>query len=71
MIRYMFSVHLRCIVVVSVSGFCADFMRSIASMCGFAYDLRPNKLGVYGRKFENQSWNGMIGELIAKVCLLA
>ncbi|XP_060078529.1 glutamate receptor-like [Ylistrum balloti] len=52
-------------------GFCADLIHSIASKCGFSYEIRPNKNGVYGKLFDNGSWNGMINELIQEEADLA
>jgi len=47
-------------------GYCPDFLRLLTEIFPFNYDLRLVKDGKYGAE-ENGTWNGMIGELIARV----
>lgn len=51
-------------------GFCADLIKLVAAKCGFDYTIVPNKKSVYGTKISNNTWNGMIGELLEGVCIL-
>jgi Ligated ion channel L-glutamate- and glycine-binding site len=51
-------------------GFCIDLLRMIASMVGFEYriELVPDgKYGVYD--LETGEWNGIVRQLMDKVCL--
>ena len=47
-------------------GYCADLARMIADQVGFAYTIRPVMDGKYGKK-ENNTWNGIVGELVRRV----
>jgi len=51
-------------------GFIPDFMRRLAALLGFYYEIRLVSDGKYGSVMEDGNWNGMIGELIRGVCLL-
>lgn len=52
-------------------GFCVDLLKSIAKNVGFDYEIKvvPDELyGAYDAK--TGEWNGIIKELIEKVCLV-
>ena len=49
-------------------GYCADLTKMIADFVGFDYIIKPVNDTKYGQKGENNnSWNGMVGELIRRV----
>jgi Ligated ion channel L-glutamate- and glycine-binding site len=48
-------------------GYCADLAAAVAKIVNFEYLIRPVKDGNYGKKLDDGSWNGMIGELIREV----
>ena len=48
-------------------GFSIDVLDALAKILGFKYDIYQVSDGKYGSVLPNGSWNGMIGELIAKV----
>lgn len=45
-------------------GYCVDLARKVAHEVGFDYVFQMVKDGAYGSKLPNDSWNGMVGELI-------
>ncbi|KAK6173038.1 hypothetical protein SNE40_016574 [Patella caerulea] len=45
-------------------GYCVDLIALVAKKVGFEYTLLPSN--DYGKKLENGSWTGMIGELVRK-----
>lgn len=49
------------------TGFCKDLLDKLAKDLHFQYDLYlvPDKQ--YGKKKDNTSWTGMVGELVKKV----
>ena len=49
------------------TGFCKDLLDKLAEDLRFQYDLYlvPDKQ--YGKKKNNATWTGMVGELIKKV----
>lgn len=49
-------------------GFSIDVLDGLAKILGFKYDIYQVGDGKYGSALPNGSWNGMIGELIGKVC---
>lgn len=51
-------------------GFSIDVLDALAKILGFKYDIYQVGDGKYGSVLPNGSWNGMIGELIGKVCCL-
>ncbi|KAJ8317822.1 hypothetical protein KUTeg_004626 [Tegillarca granosa] len=53
-----------CISVIVRIRFCADLIKLVAAKCGFDYTIVPNKNSIYGTKISNNTWNGMIGELL-------
>jgi len=50
-------------------GFCIDLLKSVADMTGFDYKIAlvpDGKYGVYN--FDTGEWNGIVRQLIDKVC---
>ena len=52
----------------SFKGYCMDLLDELAIILKFSYEVYTSPDGLYGAETENGSWNGMIGELIRKVC---
>ena len=52
----------------SYEGYCMDLLDELARILKFSYEVYTSPDGLYGAETENGSWNGMIGELISKVC---
>ena len=52
----------------SFKGYCMDLLDELARILKFSYEIYTSPDGLYGAETENGSWNGMIGELIRKVC---
>jgi hypothetical protein len=48
-------------------GFCVDLANLIKDIIKFDYVIVPVKDDNYGSQNENNTWNGMIGELISGV----
>ena len=44
-------------------GFCAELAERVAKSVNFTYEICLVKDGKYGAVNENESWNGMVGEL--------
>ncbi|XP_045206208.1 glutamate receptor 1-like [Mercenaria mercenaria] len=44
-------------------GYCIDMIKGVAEMANFTYILKLVNDSEYGTKGENDSWNGLIGEL--------
>ena len=53
---------------ISFTGYCIDLLNELARNLHFTYDIYPSPDGNYGAETGNGTWNGMIGELINKVC---
>ena len=49
-------------------GYCIDLIEELAKLLKFTYEIYPSPDGFYGAETENGTWDGMIGELISKVC---
>lgn len=49
-------------------GFSIDVLDALSKNLGFKYEIYQSPDGKYGQQLHNSSWNGMIGELINKVC---
>lgn len=45
-------------------GFAVDLIREVASMLNFKYELYLVHDGNFGSKQDDDSWDGMIGELL-------
>ena len=52
----------------SYEGYCIDLLNELARNLKFTYEIYPSPEGLYGAETENGTWNGMIGELVNKVC---
>ena len=48
-------------------GYCADLAKKIANFVGFEYEIHAVKDGKFGQKDINNTWNGMVGELVRHV----
>ena len=48
-------------------GYCADLAKQIAELVDFDYIIKPVKDGKYGGLDDNNTWDGMVGELVRKV----
>ena len=53
-------------------GYCADLVQKIAEEINFEYELKEVADGNYGAPIGDGSdtWNGMVGELIERVCMM-
>ena len=49
-------------------GYCIDLLNELARNLKFTYEIYHSPDGLYGAEKENGTWNGMIGELVNKVC---
>lgn len=54
--------------IVWYEGYCIDLLEELAKILKFTYEIYPSPDGFYGAETENGTWDGMIGELISKVC---
>ena len=48
-------------------GYVVDLMDKVAEIVGFRYRLAHVTDGTYGYRRSDGTWNGMVGELVAKV----
>ena len=48
-------------------GYCADLAKQIAELVEFDYIIKPVKDGKYGGLDDNNTWDGMVGELVRNV----
>ena len=51
-------------------GFCIDLFKELAKMLHFTYEIYVSPDGQYGGIIENDTWNGMMGELVNRVSTL-
>lgn len=51
-----------------LEGFCIDILRELSIRMNFDYEIYPVPDNQYGNEDENGTWNGMIRELMDKVC---
>ncbi len=51
-------------------GYIVDLMNELAQIVGFRYRLVPVWDGKFGYRKEDGSWDGVIGEIVRKVCIL-
>ncbi|XP_067046394.1 glutamate receptor 2-like isoform X1 [Acropora muricata] len=49
---------------VSYEGFCIDLFKELAKVLNVTYEIYLSPDGQYGGKTENDTWNGMMGELV-------
>ena len=52
----------------SYEGYCIDLLNELARNLKFTFEVYAVPDGLYGAETENGTWNGMVGELISKVC---
>lgn len=50
-------------------GFCIDLLEELSKIVGFRYKIVLVADGNYGAPNEKKKWNGMVGELIARVSM--
>ena len=50
-------------------GFAVDLIAEVAKMLNFDYDIYLVHDGKFGSKLADGNWNGMVGELLAGVCV--
>jgi ionotropic glutamate receptor len=50
-------------------GYCVDLIKDIQAIMGFEYELYEVPDGKYGNMDSKMNWNGMIKELMEKVCV--
>ena len=48
-------------------GFCIDLLKSLSDMMGFTYTLYEVGDGNFGTQNDNNTWNGIIGEITQSV----
>lgn len=48
-------------------GFCVDLAERVAEIVKYDYEICLVNDKKYGEKLENETWNGMIGELTREV----
>ncbi|XP_044181464.1 glutamate receptor 2-like isoform X1 [Acropora millepora] len=51
---------------ISYEGFCIDLLKQLAKMLHFTYEIYLSPDGQYGGITENNTWDGMMGELVNK-----
>lgn len=49
-------------------GFCVDILVNLAERLNFTYEIEIVKDKTFGKKNEKGEWNGIIGELVNRVC---
>jgi len=49
-------------------GYCIDLLNELARVLKFTYEIYYSPDGLFGGVNENGTWNGMISELVSKVC---
>lgn len=52
---------------ISYEGFCIDLFKELAKILRFSYEIYVSPDGQYGGITENDTWNGMMGELVNRV----
>ena len=53
---------------ITSEGYCIDLLNELARVLKFTYEIYYSPDGLFGGVYENGTWNGMIGELVSKVC---
>jgi ionotropic glutamate receptor len=54
----------------SFDGYCMDLLHEIQNILKFDYELYPSPDGLVGSMDDKGNWNGIVKELMEKVCLL-
>jgi hypothetical protein len=52
-------------------GFCVDILLDLADRLNFSFEIEIVKDKTFGKKNEKGEWNGIIGELVNRVCHLS
>lgn len=50
-------------------GFCMDILLDLADRLNFTFEIDIVKDKTFGKKNEKGEWNGIIGELVYRVCI--
>lgn len=50
-------------------GYCADLARELTKRLNIKFTINVVKDGQFGKKFDNNTWNGMVGELVRNVSI--
>jgi hypothetical protein len=48
-------------------GFCIDLLEDIAKLNEFEYEIYVVPDGMYGARIDDETWSGMLGELLDAV----
>lgn len=48
-------------------GFCIDLMDKLSEVLGFSYRISLVEDGQFGGQTENNSWTGLVGDLVNRV----
>jgi len=48
-------------------GYLADLLRLLATSIGFDYEIRLTRDGKHGEQYDDDQWDGMIGDLLSMV----
>ena len=49
-------------------GFCVDILLELSERLNFTFEIEIVKDKTFGKKNEKGEWNGIIGELVHRVC---
>jgi hypothetical protein len=49
-------------------GFCIDILLDLADRLNFTFEIEIVKDKTFGKKNDKGEWNGIIGELVSRVC---
>jgi hypothetical protein len=49
-------------------GFCIDILLDLSERLNFSFEIEIVKDATFGKKNEKGEWNGIIGELVNRVC---
>ena len=55
---------------ITYEGYCINLLNELARVLKFTYEIYYSPDGMFGGLNENGTWNGMIGELVSKVCVI-
>ena len=53
---------------ITSEGYCIDLLNELARVLKFTYEIYYSPDGLFGGVYENGTWNGIIGEVVSKVC---
>lgn len=49
-------------------GFCIDILLDLADRLNFTFEIEIVKDKIFGKRNDKGEWNGIIGELVNRVC---